>query len=71
MLLAELRLADPTKYTNNASELTVGFNWYLNSLVRMQFNYEHGWFGNNVLLGPPSTSFSHSNALLAPMQIIF
>jgi phosphate-selective porin OprO and OprP len=65
------RLADPTKYTDNATELTVGFNWYLNSLVRMQFNYEHGWFGNPVLLGPPNTSFRSSNALLTRMQIIF
>ncbi len=40
------RLADPTKYSNTASEMTLGFNWYLNSLVRMQFNYEHGWFGD-------------------------
>ena len=66
-----VRLADPTKYTNNASELTVGFNWYLSSLVRMQFNYEHGWFGNPVLLGPPNTSFRSSDALLTRMQIIF
>jgi Domain of Unknown Function (DUF1080) len=50
------RLADPTKFSNSASELTVGFNWYLNSLVRMQFNWEHAWFGQPVLLGPPKTS---------------
>jgi phosphate-selective porin OprO and OprP len=65
------RLADPTKFSNSASELTVGFNWYLNSLVRMQFNWEHAWFGQPVLLGPPKTSFSSSNTLLARLQVIF
>lgn len=65
------RLADPAKYSNSASELTVGFNWYFNALVRMQFNYEHGWFGDPVLLGPPKTFFRNSDALLARMQIIF
>ncbi len=63
------RLADPTKYANNVTEMTVGFNWYLNSLVRMQFNYEHGWFNQPVLLG--STYFRQSNALLTRFQIIF
>ncbi len=63
------RLADPTKYATNVSEVTVGFNWYLNSLVRMQFNYEHGWFNNPVLLG--TTYFRQSNALLTRFQIIF
>jgi phosphate-selective porin OprO/OprP len=66
-----VRLADPTRWTDNCSELTVGFNWYLNSLVRMQFNYEHGWFGNPVLLGTPNAFFRSSNALLTRMQIIF
>ena len=31
------RLADPAKYAREASELTLGFNWYLNAMVRVQF----------------------------------
>ncbi|HWY86398.1 MAG TPA: porin, partial [Gemmataceae bacterium] len=65
------RLADPTKFSNTASEFSLGFNWYLNSLVRMQFNWEHGIFGDPVLLGGKSVFFTHSNALLTRMQIIF
>jgi phosphate-selective porin OprO/OprP len=65
------RLADPNKYSNTASEFSLGFNWYLNSLVRMQFNWEHGIFGDPVLLGGTSVFFRNSNALLTRMQIIF
>ena len=43
------RLADLTKYTNNVSELTVGFNWYLNKSVKIYFDWEHAIFGNPVV----------------------
>ncbi len=66
------RLADPTRYTRAATELTLGFNWYLNAWVRAQFNYEHAWFDSPVRLGPaPNALFRHSDAILARMQVIF
>src|SRR5262249_5449300 len=34
-----LNLANPALYANEATEMTLGFNWYLNKYVRTQFNY--------------------------------
>jgi phosphate-selective porin OprO/OprP len=67
------RLADPTKYSHEATELTLGFNWYLNEWFRVQFNYEHDWFANPVLLGSssPANLTKSDDALLTRFQIIF
>ena len=43
------RLADPTKYSSGATEMTLGLNWYLNRWVRAQLNWEHVWFDDPVL----------------------
>ncbi len=51
------QLVNPAKYANEATEFTIGFNWYFNALVRMQFNYEHDMFDQAVALGRcPSTT---------------
>lgn len=66
------RLADPTMFTNGATEMTVGFNWYLNKWVRTQFNYEHAHFDSPVRLGPgPNGLLRHQDSLEARFQIIF
>jgi phosphate-selective porin OprO and OprP len=66
------RLADPTKYARDASELTLGFNWYLNAWVRMQFNYEHARFSTPVQLAPGSAGrLNGQDTILARMQVIF
>src|SRR5206468_13078919 len=66
------RLADPTAVSNTATEMTLGFNWYLNKWVRMQFNYEHAWFHNPVRLGPgPNGLLGHQDSLELRFQIIF
>jgi len=39
--------------------MTLGYNWYFNKWVRMQFNWEHAWFDDPVQLGSsprPETS---------------
>jgi phosphate-selective porin OprO/OprP len=67
-----LRLADPSRYSNGATELTLGFNWYLNKWVRGQFNWERSWFDQPVRLGPAnSTGYSTENAVMARLQIMF
>src|SRR5262249_21391674 len=67
-----LNLADPTKFSKGATEMTLGFNWYLNAWVRMQFNWEHAWFDEPVRLGPgPQGLFKESDALGTRFQIIF
>jgi phosphate-selective porin OprO/OprP len=53
-----------------ATELTLGFNWYLNALVRMQFNWEHAWYQQPLLLGP-NAFFRQTDAVLVRFQIIF
>jgi phosphate-selective porin OprO/OprP len=66
------RLADPTRFANDAIEMTFGFNWYLNKWVRTQFNWEHAWFDQNVRLGPgPGGLLGHQDTLGARFQIIF
>jgi phosphate-selective porin OprO/OprP len=65
-------LANPLLWSRGATELTLGFNWYLNKFVRVQFNYEHDWFQEPVQLGVgPSGRIDHQDALLTRLQLIF
>lgn len=64
------RLADPSRFASGATEMTLGFNWYLNKWARVQFNWEHAWFDDPVQLDP-SGLLSHQDSLLSRFQIIF
>jgi phosphate-selective porin OprO and OprP len=65
-------LADPALSSSGATELTLGFNWYLNEWVRVQLNWEHAWFDDPVRLGPgPQGLFRTHDAALARFQVIF
>jgi phosphate-selective porin OprO/OprP len=58
--------------THAASELTLGFNWYLNKWVRMQFNYERSWYDTPIRLGVTRGGLlTHDDALLSRFQLIF
>jgi phosphate-selective porin OprO/OprP len=71
-LPATARLANPAGNSNEATELTVGFNWYLNKWVRTQFNWEHAWFGQPVRLGPgPKGLFLDHDTVAGRLQVIF
>lgn len=66
------RLADPLQNAHAATELTIGFNWYLNEWVRWQFNWEHDWFSEPVLLSTsPRGLLQEQDALLLRFQVIF
>ncbi len=66
------RLADSAAVSNTATEMTLGFNWYLNKWVRAQFNYERAWFGRPVRLGPgPQGLFRDHDSLQTRLQFIF
>lgn len=65
-----VNLAKATGNSDAATEMTLGCNWYLNSLVRMQFNWEHGWFQQPLLLGP-GTFYRQTDAILVRFQVIF
>ena len=67
------QLVDPTKYSNQATEFTFGFNWYWNAWVRTQFNVEHAQFNDPVLLGatPPTGRLTGQDTIYTRFQIIF
>ncbi len=69
-LPGSLRLADPNSNSAAASELSLGFNWHLNSQVRMQFNWEHAWYRTPIKLGTQAF-FGQTNAALVRFQISF
>jgi len=65
-------LANPIGNSDRAVEMTLGFNWYLNAWVRMQFNWEHAWFHEPVRLGPgPDGLLRHQDTLGTRLQVIF
>jgi hypothetical protein len=65
------RLANPDLFSSGATELTLGFNWYLNKLVRAQFNWEHAWFDDPVRLGAGGGFVDGQDALLTRFRVIF
>jgi phosphate-selective porin OprO/OprP len=66
------QLANPATNAPGATEMTLGFNWYLNRLVRMQFNWEHSWFDSAVQLGPtPANRLHQQDAIGTRFQVIF
>lgn len=69
---ATVRFADPTQFSRGATEMTLGFNWYLNRFVRIQCNYEHSWFDQPIHLSSgPAGVFTHDDALTTRFQILF
>jgi phosphate-selective porin OprO/OprP len=65
-------LASPAGNSLGATELTLGFNWYLDPRVRVQFNWEHSWFDQPVRLGlGPDGLLGHADALILRFQVIF
>jgi phosphate-selective porin OprO/OprP len=67
-----MQLADPARFSSGATEMTLGFNWYFNRFVRMQFNWEHSWFDSPVQLGNGAAGLlGHQDAIGTRFQIIF
>jgi phosphate-selective porin OprO/OprP len=65
-------LSDHRFSSSGATETTLGFNWYLNKWVRMQFNWEHAWFNDPVQLGDgPFGRLKHQDTLATRFQVIF
>jgi phosphate-selective porin OprO/OprP len=65
-------LASPNGNSLGTTEMTLGFNWYLDARIRVQFNWEHDWFDQPVRLGLVPTSLrGHADALILRFQVIF
>ena len=65
-------LASAAGNSSGATEMTLGFNWYLNTFVKVQFNWEHAYFDQAVNLNSASgTTFRNSDALLTRLQLAF
>jgi phosphate-selective porin OprO/OprP len=66
------QLANPKLFSRGATEMTLGYNWYFNKWVRMQWNWEHAWFDDPVQLGAtPRNLTIDSDTLMMRFQIIF
>lgn len=66
------RLADPAAVSSGATEMTLGFNWYLNRWARVQFNWEHAWFDQPVRLAPaPAPLLSSQDTVQSRLQFVF
>ncbi|HEV3386041.1 MAG TPA: porin [Gemmata sp.] len=66
------QLVTPAGNSSGATEMTLGYNWYLNSWVRVQFNYEHAWFDQPVRLGAgPEGLHSHTDTITTRLQFVF
>jgi len=67
------QLVNPLGNSSGATELTVGYNWYLNSWVRVQFNFEHAWFDQPVRLGAagPEGLHSYTDTISMRLQFVF
>jgi phosphate-selective porin OprO/OprP len=67
-----VNLADATRFSRGATEMTLGFNWYLNKWFRTQVNWEHDWLNNPVLLGTgPGGKTKFQDSIFFRSQIIF
>jgi phosphate-selective porin OprO/OprP len=66
------RLADPKLFSSGATEMTLGFNWYINKWARMQVNWEHLWFDQQVKLGPGTGGLLWGqNTFVTRLQFVF
>jgi len=67
------QLVTPAGNSSGATEMTLGYNWYLNSWVRVQVNYEHAWFDQPIRLGAvgPEGLHSHTDTISTRLQFVF
>jgi phosphate-selective porin OprO/OprP len=65
-------LADPTLYSQGATEFDIGFNWFLNKYIRVELAYEHDWFLQPVHLGTGASGrLDHDDSIITRLQLAF
>ena len=63
-------LADPNLWSNRVYTASAGVNWYLNTYVKLMFNWEHAEFGDPVLFAPGRRQIS-SDTFFVRFQLYF
>ena len=64
-------LADKNLWSNQASMVDVGVNWYLNRYVKVMFDWEHAAFGQPVLYKPGPALQATSDLFWMRMLLYF
>ena len=58
---------DPNMYTNRATGVTFGINWYPVGMVRVMLNYYHMDFGNSIAVG--DTTIDREDVILTRFEL--
>jgi phosphate-selective porin OprO and OprP len=65
-------LVDPTLWTNRATSIDTGFNWYLNHYIKFTFDWQHTLLGDSVILNPNTGKRTHQyDMFLFRTQLFF
>ncbi|HWE38415.1 MAG TPA: porin [Isosphaeraceae bacterium] len=64
-------LADPNLWTNSVYQTDVGFNWYLNKMTKLYFDWEHAVFGQPVYYHPGPKLQTTSDLFWLRFQLYF
>lgn len=65
--LLDRGFVDPSRYTNRASGVTLGINWYPVDMVRLMLNYYHMDFGDSVVVN--DTKIDHEDVILTRFEL--
>ena len=55
--------------TDKAQSVTIGLNWYPNKHIRFQFNYDHAWFDDELII--QSAKLDSENTFITRFQYDF
>jgi len=64
-------LADPNLWTNRASAVDVGTNWYLNYYTKIYFDWQHAFYGNPITTGSSNRFTSTTDLFWLRFQLFF
>ena len=67
--LLDLGYVDSTQYTDKASSITLGLNWYPNEMVRFMLNYYHIKFDDSIAVS--GERIDNEDAVLTRFELVF
>ena len=63
--------ADPNLWTNRASAIDVGSNWYLNYYTKIYFDWQHAFYGSPITTGSSNRFVSTTDLFWLRFQLFF